>query len=160
MKVVPDYNHDVRGIGAKPAGAPSQSSQCFLTTACCELVGLDDDCFELTALRRFRDQVMLADAAGRRDVAQYYKTAPVILTEMRRRGETERLRGLYFGFVLPCAILATLGFERLTRRLYSRMMWRPQPVTPDERPPAAPPMSAIGSSRAGPAASPCGRRAG
>lgn len=67
---------------------------------------------------------MMADAAGRRDVAHYYETAPEILAEMQRRGETARLRGLYFSSILPCAILATLGFERLTRRLYARMMRR------------------------------------
>jgi hypothetical protein len=126
MRFVPDYNRRVRGLGVKPAGAQNTTSPapCFLTTACCELVGLNDDCFELTALRRFRDGVMMADAAGRRDVARYYETSPDILAEMRRRGETERLRSLYFGSILPCAILATLGLERPTRRLYSRMMRR------------------------------------
>ncbi len=126
MRFVPDYNRRVRGLGVEPPGAQNtpKPAQCFLTTACCELVGLDDDCFELTALRRFRDRVMMADAAGRRDVAHYYETAPEILSEMQRRGETARLRGLYFSSILPCAVLATLGFERLTRRLYARMMGR------------------------------------
>ena len=29
---------------------------CFLTTACCEVLGLPDDCFELRTLRRYRDE--------------------------------------------------------------------------------------------------------
>jgi hypothetical protein len=56
MRFVPDYNRRVRGLGVEPPGAQNtpKPAQCFLTTACCELVGLDDNCFELTALRGFR----------------------------------------------------------------------------------------------------------
>jgi hypothetical protein len=112
-------NHDYHQ--PQPGNAPSS---CFLTTACCGMVGLSDDCFELTMLRRFRDRVMLRTAAGRRDVERYYECAPAILAAMRARGETGRLRGLYFGTILPSAILIRLGFDGPARRLYTRMMLR------------------------------------
>jgi hypothetical protein len=131
MRLVPDYNYNVRRLGRKSEAQewqdeqnPPAAGQCFLTTACCEIVGLADDCFELASLRRFRDSAMLPDASGRHDVARYYERAPAILAEMRRRGETGRLRGLYFRTILPCAILARLGFARPTRLLYTRMMRR------------------------------------
>ncbi len=38
---------------------------CFLTTACCEVLGLSDDCFELRTLRRYRDRVLVAIARRR-----------------------------------------------------------------------------------------------
>src|SRR6476646_10620356 len=37
---------------------------CFLTTACCEVLGLSDDCFELRTLRRYRDRVLIAMPGG------------------------------------------------------------------------------------------------
>lgn len=134
MRRIPDYNYNVRRIGRKSAHQemqdaqdaqnPPPSTNCFLTTACCEIVGLADDCFELTALRRFRDRVMAADASGRRDIELYYERAPRLLAEMSRRGEAGYLRALYFGTILPCALLATLGLSRPTRWLYTRMMRR------------------------------------
>lgn len=125
MRLIPDYNYNVRHMGNQPNGNdPNQSGKCFLTTACCGVMGRADDCFELRALRRFRDDVMLASAGGRRDVDDYYQMAPRILDTMQRRGETHRLRAVYFGTILPCAILAKLGFNKPTRRLYTRMMRR------------------------------------
>ena len=129
MQLIPDYNYNIRRLGRlseqqewEREHNPPPPGQCFLTTACCEVVGLPDDCFELTALRRFRDRVMRASPAGRRDVERYYRTAPAILAAMAARGETGRLRGVYFGTILPCALLASLGLNRPTRQLYTRMM--------------------------------------
>lgn len=131
MRHVPDYNYNIRRIGRKSvseemrdARDPPPSTNCFLTTACCDIVGLADDCFELTALRRFRDRVMLVDEGGRRDVEHYYLIAPPILAAMDERGERWRLRGLYFATILPCALLASLGLNRITQHLYTRMMRR------------------------------------
>ncbi len=129
MQLIPDYNYYVRRLGRKSEieefqeqQQPQSPGQCFLTTACCGIVGLADDCFELSALRRFRDQVMLVSEDGRRDVTLYYASAPAILEAMRDYGETGRLLGLYFTTILPCAIFIRLGLKRMPRRLYTRMM--------------------------------------
>ena len=37
---------------------------CFITTACCDVLGLDDDCFELRTLRRYRDDVLAKQPGG------------------------------------------------------------------------------------------------
>ncbi len=131
MRLIPDYNYNVRGIGREPVGATSPSdpnapvdSNCFLTTACCELVGLTDDCFELRALRRFRDQVLARTPEGRRDIALYYERAPQILRMMAVRDETRHLLPLYFTHILPSAVLAHLGLRRLPDRLYRDLMGR------------------------------------
>ena len=92
--------------------------QCFLTTACCEEIGLADDCFELTALRRFRDRVLMKTAHGAREVEQYYDIAPRILDRLRSSGQQAVLVRFYATHILPCAILAELGFNKLTMILY------------------------------------------
>lgn len=98
--------------------------QCFLTTACCELIGLDDDCFELRALRAFRDKVLPALPGGASDIAAYYAAAPLILAAMRQAGSERALLRYYASHILPCAVLATLGFDAATHRLYRDLMRR------------------------------------
>jgi hypothetical protein len=102
----------------------SQSGGCFLTTACCELVGLPDDCFELTVLRRFRDKALARMPGGTRDIALYYMLAPAMLQALQRQGRQRALMRLYFSHILPCVLLAWLGFAWPTRRLYRAMMGR------------------------------------
>ncbi len=98
--------------------------QCFVTTACCTLIGLDDDCFELAALRRFRDRVLIRMPGGPADIALYYRTAPAILAEIVRRGEERYLLAVYFTHILPSAVAASLGLEKFPRWLYGSMMRR------------------------------------
>ncbi len=49
---------------------------CFLTTATCGAFGLPEDCFELRALRRFRDRYMTRKPPGRAGIADYCAKAP------------------------------------------------------------------------------------
>ena len=54
----------------------SGSGGCYLTTACMEHFRnkFDDNCYELTVLRWFRDNFVTAD-----DIEYYYKVAPIIV---------------------------------------------------------------------------------
>ena len=97
---------------------------CFLTTACCELIGLDGDCFELRTLRAFRDGPLAATPGGKEDIALYYHRAPLILAEMSRRGDSRRLLQLYATHILPSVLAATLRLDGLARALYTDMMAR------------------------------------
>jgi hypothetical protein len=130
MRLVPNYFYYVlsgqfQEDAHKQLQDPGTATpSCFLTTACCELIGLRDDCFELSALRRFRDGVMLPTPEGRADVARYYALAPLILAKLRRAGGEAELLRLYRSHILPSAILARLGLRTLPWRLYSAMMRR------------------------------------
>jgi hypothetical protein len=95
---------------------------CFITTATCEVLGLDDDCFELRALRRYRDEVLATRPGGEADIASYYAIAPLVLARMPQSTRHARLLLLYARFVLPAAIAAHLGLNALAYRLYRRMI--------------------------------------
>lgn len=95
---------------------------CFITSACCETLGLADDCFELAALRNYRDEVLAATPAGRTVIARYYEIAPLILASLPPEERTHRLLRAYGRFILPSAIAARLGLDRLAYRLYLRML--------------------------------------
>jgi hypothetical protein len=95
---------------------------CFITTACCEVLGLPDNCFELRALRRYRDETLCKTAEGRASIALYHALAPSLLAALEEKKRAEILRFVYARFVLPSAIAAHFGFDRLAFRLYTRMM--------------------------------------
>jgi hypothetical protein len=98
---------------------------CFLTTAACEVVGLPDDCWELRTLRRFRDRAMPRLPSGAEDIARYYREAPAIVAALRRRADAPRaFLALYWRWIIPCALLAALGADRLCHRAYRAMMRR------------------------------------
>jgi len=95
---------------------------CFITTACCEVLDLSDDCFELRTLRHYRDQVLTVMPGGNAAVAAYYLVAPSILQRLPRDERARRLLSLYARFILPSAIAARFGLNRLAYRRYARMM--------------------------------------
>jgi hypothetical protein len=95
---------------------------CFITTACCETLGLDDECFELRTLRRYRDEVLAKQPGGAEAIARYYWLAPQILARLRTKSRHATLLSVYARYVLPAALAARLGFNRLAYRLYVAML--------------------------------------
>jgi hypothetical protein len=95
---------------------------CFITSACCEVLGLGDDCFELRALRRYRDEVLAKRPGGPAAIAAYYELAPLILARLPQEARKTRLRSVYARYVLPAALAAHLGLNALAYRLYRRML--------------------------------------
>lgn len=95
---------------------------CFFTTATCDYLGLSDDCFELTALRRFRDGWLSRSPAGRRMTAHYYRNAPRILERLAAIEDAEAFwSGIYLRYLLPCALLAALGMNASCLKRYRQL---------------------------------------
>jgi hypothetical protein len=59
------------------------SGGCFLTTACVEYAGLPDNCWELQMMRRLRDEYIRNLPDGSAFLAEYYATAPAIVTAIK-----------------------------------------------------------------------------
>ena len=95
---------------------------CFITTACCETLGLADDCFELRTLRRYRDEVLAKQPGGRQEIAAYYRLAPQILARLPFEARERRLRSIYARYILPASLAARLGLDALAYRLYVKML--------------------------------------
>ena len=86
------------------------SGGCYLTTACVEAKGLPDDCEELTILRNFRDHWLKQQPGGAEEVAEYYATAPQIVTEINKRADAREIwNELYDALVAPCVKLIQAG---------------------------------------------------
>ena len=96
---------------------------CYITTAVCRVQGKGDDCYELTAFRRFRDQVMLRSEEGRALVEEYYRLAPAIVTSVRLcRDEKAVYDQVYREYLLPCLRLLEAGDEKGCRDKYVEMV--------------------------------------
>ena len=100
------------------------AADCFITTACCEILGLDDDCFELRTLRRYRDRVLAWQPDGAAAIARYYELAPQILARLSAAPHQRKkiLLSVYARYVMPAAIAARLGLDALAYHLYVRML--------------------------------------
>ncbi|WP_426164127.1 CFI-box-CTERM domain-containing protein [Sandarakinorhabdus sp. DWP1-3-1] len=93
--------------------------KCYITTATCAAMGLADDCAELQALRRYRDEVMLATPSGAAAVAAYYAEAPAIVAAIDRLPDAaEHYRRLYDDFIAPAAAAAMAGDNDRAEALY------------------------------------------
>lgn len=102
--------------------ATPERKGCFLTEACCAEVGLADDCFELAALRRYRDRVLARRPGGAAEIGLYYALAPVLLRALGHEQRKRDLLRLYFTHILPCAVLAACGLNGAAHRRYVSMM--------------------------------------
>jgi hypothetical protein len=110
-------------LAALAAGQKCEPPEgCFITTACCETLGLADECFELRSLRRYRDRVLTKRAGGVEEIAAYYRLAPMILARLPGEERGLILRSIYARYILPAAIAARFGFDRFAYRLYRRMI--------------------------------------
>lgn len=77
---------------------------CFISTACIEAMGLDDDCYELMALRRFRDSYMLSKFETCNMVADYYFHAPKIVDALSLRGDKKEIYKKIFEDYIKIAV--------------------------------------------------------
>lgn len=95
-----------------------QAGGCHLTTVCCGMIGLADDCWELRTLRAFRDGWLVRQESGRADIARYYREAPEIARALA--SDPGAARRVYRRFVLPSAAMAYLGWNRAAWGLYRK----------------------------------------
>ena len=103
-------------------GCENDDTGCFFTTAAAGTVGLSDDCWELQTLRAFRDGALARTDAGRALTLRYYAEAPRLVAGVNRRADAPQtwLRA-YWGYVLPCAVVAKIGCHGLAIAHYSRL---------------------------------------
>lgn len=74
----------------------SASSGCFLTTACCEYMGLPDDCRELTVMRNVRDTYLKNTDIGKAMIDLYYEKAPDIVAKLDKKiNKSEIYKNIY-----------------------------------------------------------------
>ena len=101
------------------------SGGCFLTSACVEAKGLPDDCYELTMLRKFRDEYLAKLDCGKCEIAHYYQVAPAIVAKIKAMPNAlEVFEGIYDELVLPCVRMIEQAHKEDAHVLYRSYVTR------------------------------------
>lgn len=81
----------------------AESTGCFITSACIESYGLDDNCEELFILRNFRDTYMKENAKRIIEIKEYYNNAPCIVSNINKKSNRVAIyKKIYNELISPC----------------------------------------------------------
>lgn len=97
----------------------SSSSGCYLTSACIEARRLSDTCNELQILRNFRDNYLSKTEQGKKEIAEYYLIAPLIVEKIKEHTESNCIFDTIFTELIePCVILIRSGHYEQAHQMY------------------------------------------
>lgn len=107
-----------RGEGVELSG-----SGCFVTSVCCHILGLEDDCYVLSELRKLRDEYVMRLPEGDSIDIEYRSIGPVVAESIRAHPRRNHLsRHIYQTYLLPTAKLSALGESERALDLYMAMI--------------------------------------
>lgn len=90
----------------------SSGGPCFLTTATCLALGKKDDCEELIAFKKYRDEHLIYDNDGSNLIREYYRIAPLILQEIDKHPSAQTIfQKLFDDYII-------IGYEYLKKNDY------------------------------------------
>lgn len=96
---------------------------CYITTAVCESLGREDDCYELTLLREFRDDYLLSREQGETIVNEYYDIAPTIVKRINRSEQADEIyQNIWETYLNPCVKLIEAKRREECQEIYSCMV--------------------------------------
>lgn len=95
-----------------------KKGRCYITTACCEAMRLDDNCEILNNLRWLRDHFIRTLPGGPTLIKRYYDTAPHILEKMT----LQDLKELFRQAIKPASDLVKEGKHQEALELYKKTL--------------------------------------
>lgn len=102
-----DYSTSTSYSHVSSSGGP-----CFLTTATCLALGKEDDCEELIAFKKYRDEHLIYDIDGANLIREYYRIAPSILQEIDKQPSSQIIfQKLFDDYII-------VGYEYLKKNDY------------------------------------------
>ncbi|MDE6313865.1 MAG: hypothetical protein K2M46_09665 [Lachnospiraceae bacterium] len=100
-----------------------KSKLCYITTAVCESLGKEDDCYELNILRDYRDTYLRSTEDGARIVNAYYDIAPSIVKRINKcKDRGDIYREIYTQYLSPCIRLLEKGRKEECKEIYTDMV--------------------------------------
>ena len=99
-----------------------RTTNCYLTTACVHYMGLEDNCEELSLLRKFRDEYMIKTDGGKEKVEMYYSTAPMIVEAIDKRDDRREIYDYIYQNIKLCVDLIKKGENEKVAVLYEKMV--------------------------------------
>lgn len=100
-----------------------RSKLCYITTAVCESLGKEDDCYELNILREYRDHYLRSTEDGEKIVNAYYDIAPSIVKRINKcNNSNEIYKEIYTQYLSPCIRLLEADKKEECKEIYSNMV--------------------------------------
>jgi len=95
---------------------------CYITTAVCESLGKNRDCYEVNLLKNYRDSYLLEDEEGKQLVDEYYDIAPTIVNRINKLNDSEAVyKEIYDTYINPCIHFIENGDNEASKELYVEM---------------------------------------
>ncbi len=96
---------------------------CYITTAVCQGLHKPENCSELIAMKRYRDEYMLQQEDGEQIIREYYNIAPTIVKRIDKENEPEkRYRYLWEHYLKFCVAMIEAGKYEECREKYEQMV--------------------------------------
>ena len=93
---------------------------CYITTACVEVMGLDDDCDELQTLRKFRDEMVESNFDNAGKMAAYYDEAPRIVAALNQRPDRKAFyTHVFYEYIRPAVEAIKDNNQELALGIYA-----------------------------------------
>lgn len=97
---------------------------CYITTAVCDSLGKEDDCYELSLLRDYRDEYLMQTEEGKSIVKEYYNIAPTIVNRIGRDAKAEDIyEGIWKTYLKPCVHMIEENEMEACKETYAKMVW-------------------------------------
>ncbi|MCD7951298.1 MAG: hypothetical protein LUG12_13775 [Erysipelotrichaceae bacterium] len=101
-----DHGWNDSYAGWTDGGWNNSGGGCYITSASVEFMGLDDHCYELDTMRRFRDILVEEDDHFRDQILDYYRYSPHIVENINAsQNKDEILADIYHNLVEECVKL-------------------------------------------------------
>ncbi len=96
---------------------------CYITTAACEVLGMEDTCYELNLLRSYRDEFMAKKENGFELIQKYYDVAPSIVKHINSRADKQEIYvSIWDQYIVPCIRYIEEGRNEECEEMYQRMV--------------------------------------
>ena len=100
-----------------------RNNLCYITTAVCQTFGKSDDCYELQALRNYRDTYLISQTDGADIIREYYDIAPTIVNRIHKSPDCkEILKQIWTNYLKPCIAYIEKGQNEKCKDIYIKMV--------------------------------------
>lgn len=104
-------------------GGTTDGGGCYITTAAVDHMKLKDDGAHLQVLRWYRDNVLAKAPDGRKQISEYKKIAPKIVSSLNKRKDAPEIyKALFTSYIDPAAQAVVKGDYADADNLYSSMV--------------------------------------
>lgn len=99
------------------------SGGCYITTATCSTLNKGDNCYELNAIRQFRDKWLSIQKDGKKIISEYYEIAPKIVISINLQNDRRQIyENIWDNYLVNFYKLIIAGKNKKAKLLYLTMV--------------------------------------